>query len=176
MEKKKPSTGCWGNQSDAKLKMHQPCSARSKFLCSSNRDLKLTQHLWDELERRPLSLMKPQPASASGGTTSPPGGRNSSRTRTRASSFCSSFHMDLSCRGLEHTVSVHQRCSNSMSYSTGIHGNKNHKCTGMEKIMRDIWGERPPGKALSERFHYGLSQHENVKFMLLRKPDWECEK
>ena len=176
MERKSPSAACWGIQSDAKLKMHQPRGARSKFPRSSNGDLELTQHLWDELERRPLSLMKPQPASASGGTTSPPGGCSSSRTRTRASGLCSSFHMEPSCRGLEHTESVLRRRSNSMSYSTGIHGNKNHKCTGMEKIMRDVWGERPPGKALSERFHYGLSQHENVKFMLLRKPDWECEK
>lgn len=33
----------------------------------------------------------------------------------------------------------------------------------------------PPGEALSERFHYRLSQHENVKRLLLKRPAWERE-
>lgn len=34
---------------------------------------------------------------------------------------------------------------------------------------------QPPGEDLSERFHYRLSQHENVKRLLLKSPAWECE-
>lgn len=33
----------------------------------------------------------------------------------------------------------------------------------------------PPREALSERFHYRLSQRENVKRLLLKRPAWECE-